>query len=515
MTGYLEVTREPAQLELLPGASGRIDFVVTNKTGQKDYVRAVLPTPTRLTLAIVGDGEVMVENNSTTSFTIEVKAKPDAAPGDEDLSVTFVAARDSDKFSATAPSTRTVVKPKATPALPLPNDKPFPWWIVAVIGGVLLAAIAVVLVIVLRDDPKQAGEVCTRDDECGGGLSCVTPRPDGDEAVAVTTAAPPSAVSSSTVTPATQSEKKCLKPLTAQCIEGTECATGFCKTSTADAAGSVCSERIALGGVCSASEECRAPGQCKTGKCLLSSGATCAADGECESGFCASTASAPGKQCQALPEFGLGCASGRRCSANLTCGPTGLEVCLFSNDQPCQLAQSCASLFCSSDKCATAPAVGAACINNQCGHGQVCERGKCLKSTGATCAQPVECASGKCTSQVCDPFGGVGDMCTSNEQCSSGLQCAGNKCLSVVDGTCKTHSDCTSNRCKKDKCWAELRVGDPCGRADPCPTNLTCNRKTEKCETSKFVLDHVYLAPELWLTPGLLGVSEKFNRKNP
>jgi hypothetical protein len=489
MTGYLEVTREPAQLELLPGASGRVDYVVTNKTGQKDYVRAVIPTPTRLTLAIVGGTEMMVENNSTTSFTLEVTAKPDAAPGDEDLSLTFVAARDSDKFSATAPSTRTVVKPKATPALAIAPNKPFPWWIVAVVGGVLLAAVAVIVVMVMRDDPKEAGEVCAQDSECVGGLSCIEPRDGADDGVNLT-AAPTTtaAITGSTSAAESAGAKKCLKPLTAQCAKDSECATAFCKASAQEPATSVCSERIALGGACATSEECRAPGQCKSNKCLLSVNVACSNDGECESGYCAAAATSPAKQCQTLPEFGQACASGRRCSANLTCGPTGLEVCLYSNEQPCQLAQSCASLFCSNNQCTLAPTVGAACVNNQCGYGQVCERSNCLKPTGAVCAQAAECASGKCTNQACDPFGGIGDLCASNEQCSSGLQCFSSKCLSVVSGTCSAHNDCTSNRCRDGKCLSELRAGDNCDpKTNPCAYSLTCDGGT--CKRPKFWLD--------------------------
>lgn len=486
MTGYLEVTREPAKLELLPGASGRIDYVVTNKTGQKDYVRVVIPTKTRFTVSVVGESEVMVDNNATTSFALEVAVKADAAPGDESLELTFVAARDSDKFSATAPATQVVVNPKTAPALPTPVNKPFPWWIVAVVGGVLV--VGAILLVVFWPRAHAAGEACNKDSDCQGGLSCLSPGGGEDGA----TANSDSTAASGDKTKSGKGAKTlCLKPLAAQCERDNQCATGYCKlppeTEGARESGA-CAEHVAPGGACATTEECRA-GECKTGKCLLGLAAECQSDVECESGLCSASAANTPKQCRALPAFGEACAGGRRCGPTLSCGPAGLDVCLYDNEQPCQLAQGCASLFCNAGKCGPAPAVGAPCLNSQCGFGEVCERNTCLKPTGAGCAAPAQCASGKCSNKVCDPFGGLNDVCTSNEQCSGGLQCYSSKCLSVDGGQCAAHSDCMSNHCDKanKRCLKELRAGDRCDpNASPCAYGLLCN-KDSVCEKSRFV----------------------------
>jgi hypothetical protein len=253
------------------------------------------------------------------------------------------------------------------------------------------------------------------------------------------------------------------------CNDFRMCATGlYCVESGSGALG-VCQPRIAAGGPCKLTEDCKDGLVCRngalTGECYFQ---TCDKNNVCTQG------AASGAKCDA---------NGLNCPANQICG--------LSTQQP--------------GTCIAAPKVGDDCSQNasyfQCGPSLACQRGtlKCVTTpkAGEVCGlPPLQCGPGLvCPSStdpnkqdVCGtpiPVGGhcdFGGLCAKGSHCDLGkLVCTVNK---KVGDSCKNGNECGEKPldvghgvdCVQGTCVDTSVSGAKCwpGIDQQCTNGLTC-----------------------------------------
>jgi hypothetical protein len=138
---------------------GSAVFGVTNKTGEG--------LTARFSVQVQGDGKAewyQVQGESERSVaagesqTVTVVAKIPAAtpPGQHRIKLRAINVNDPDNDS-TDSSAATVTIPAAGPAPP--PKKPFPWWILAVVGAVLVLVIGVIIAIVVMNGGSKVPSV--------------------------------------------------------------------------------------------------------------------------------------------------------------------------------------------------------------------------------------------------------------------------------------------------------------------------------------------------------------------
>ena len=153
-----EIPDGPTTLALKPEAGllkGVAVFGVTNKTGEG--------LTARFSVQIQGDGkpewyqvqgepERPVAAGETQTITVVAKIPVTAPPGQHRIKLRAVNVNDPDN-DTTESSAATVTIPAPKP--PPPPGKKFPWWILAVVGGVLVLVIGVIIaVVVMTGGPK-------------------------------------------------------------------------------------------------------------------------------------------------------------------------------------------------------------------------------------------------------------------------------------------------------------------------------------------------------------------------
>ncbi len=152
-----EIPDGPTTLALKPEAGllkGVAVFGVTNKTGEG--------LTARLSVQIQGDGkaewyqvqgepERPVAAGETQTITVVAKIPVTAPPGQHRIKLRAVNVNDTD--NDITDSSAAVVTIPAPPPPPTPGKK-FPWWILAVVGGVLIVVIGVIIAVVVMSGPK-------------------------------------------------------------------------------------------------------------------------------------------------------------------------------------------------------------------------------------------------------------------------------------------------------------------------------------------------------------------------
>ncbi len=155
------------------------------------------------------------------------------------------------------------------------------------------------------------------------------------------------------------------------------------------------------------------------------------------------------------------------------CGATGEGVCLPNKDGPTM--------------CVALPTVGAACFNDLCAPGLVCNSDSCQppaalgiacqgNSSVNPCVAGLVCApSGLCTAPQL-----VGAACDASTQCQAGLTCDNQQCVAIAQlgdgctgpGTCGNARGCGPAP-ETRTCATPDAVGDAC-LTDTCATGLVC-----------------------------------------
>ncbi len=135
---------------------GSAVFGVTNKTGEG--------LTARLSVQIQGDGkaewyqvqgepERPVAAGETQTVTLVAKIPGATPPGQHRIKLRATNVNDPDNDSTD--STAATVTVPAAPVKPAEVKKPFPWWILAVVGGVLVLVIGVIIaIVVMTGTPK-------------------------------------------------------------------------------------------------------------------------------------------------------------------------------------------------------------------------------------------------------------------------------------------------------------------------------------------------------------------------
>ena len=180
------------------------------------------------------------------------------------------------------------------------------------------------------------------------------------------------------------------------------------------------------------------------------------------------------KECLPLPSVTARCTADRRCGPGLTCtGVEGAFYCLVAVGGECFGDDLCASTFCSKNRCAASPAVGAACVENRCGLRMSCDGGACLKPGGYSCGGDAECVSRRCSNGTCASLGQLMDSCSTAQQCA-GLICERGQCLKPLDAGCGADPECGSGMCGGGRCQQPRAVGERCNANLRCAGGLAC-----------------------------------------
>jgi hypothetical protein len=486
---FLEVTRQPDALNIEPRGKAVVTYVVTNRTGSDDHVRVKLPgadAKSKLTLALQEQSEQHISNGGTATFSVEIAAGPEAAPGSSDLKLEFIASMMEDQAFAASAVVVTIPPPK--PVEVKEPGKKFPWAIVLGIAGAVLLGGGLGIGIAVSSKAKT-GARCGDASDCVNGHVCL---------------APPGRASEDPV---------CLRAPSEACKQDDECSTGYCRVSATKAANGTpgeasgnttvaakgdpeepateeaksgaaveagqCQSRALAGAACETQQDCVSPATCTGGKCVLALGSACDADAACESGVCGpATAAAPGgaKECLPLPSVTARCTADRRCGPGLTCtGVEGAFYCLVAVGGECFGDDLCASTFCSKNRCAASPAVGAACVESRCGWGMSCDNGVCMKPGGYACGGDAECVSRRCSHGACASVGQLMDSCTTAQQCA-GLICERGQCLKPLEAACRADPECGSGVCGAGLCKRPRSRGETCNNSDlRCEGGLVCS----------------------------------------
>ncbi|GFH53843.1 hypothetical protein CTEN210_10319 [Chaetoceros tenuissimus] len=128
--------------------------------------------------------------------------------------------------------------------------------------------------------------------------------------------------------------------------------------------------------------------------------------------------------------------------------------------------------------------LGDSCTSDSnCGSGLSCDSGisTCKVSTGNSCSAGSDCASGFCAGSplICTD-GAIGSTCGSGTDCSSGF-CGINQCTDgAIGSTCGSGSDCSSTFCGSNQC-TDGAIGSECDSVNDCAASLICLSSNKVC----------------------------------
>ena len=224
---------------------------------------------------------------------------------------------------------------------------------------------------------------------------------------------------------------------------------------------------------CAVDADC-CSGLCAGGVCTCGDlAAPCANDNEC----CSSFACTGGTCTLGCRADGAACLAGQDCcGGDCIAGVCGPPRCIQSG-QPCDsTGQCCDGLWC---QLPVADAGGSP--HGVCEAGCNQERGPCITGAGSpACCSGYQCTFGAllCTATP----RGVGLACTSDNQCSAGLDCVGGFCRQchTQGGTCKNDGDCCAGHCAGAMCACQP-MGQTCTTSADCCARLACKGGTCQC----------------------------------
>lgn len=299
-----------------------------------------------------------------------------------------------------------------------------------------------------KEDTKtakgEAGESCTRRQDCGSGLSCIDNRCVSEEDSQT-------ADGGMAATSGGKAGESCTRR--ADCQAGLACVDQVCQTEMLPAMGDagVPGQRGERGETCTARNDCKAGLGCVGGRCRENEYNLTVQPNECFRVECEATADC----CQDFVP-------------SLNC-PTLKSECDLGDAFSCQeYASDCNCNFvCEESLCAFKNS----CVtSNDCNFARpVCTGQKCVQ-----CALKADCAdpSAECVAGVCR------EACTRNEQCPLFFSCDAGKC---VDTGCKTDRECyfatqdPRSTCVETKC------------VTPCDTDSECLGDFNVCDKGRCI----------------------------
>jgi len=339
----------------------------------------------------------------------------------------------------------------------------------------------------------------------------------------------------------------------AACSSGADCGNGVCLRYPDG--GAYCGADCTTSSDCSAGDRCvsvsGAGGQCVRGPegsetCAAAPPSGCTSDAQCAAGERCNTASG---DCEPAPmpggaALGASCAVGTECASGLCVAGRCSQSCNWLDTTSCPGGFYCngmATGTCDEGLCvagsAGGGALGAACGASTDCQSLLCDHGicttPCIPGGAVGCAAGYACQAGTsagCGS--CQQAGLIGDVCTTNADCLSGL-CAmqggssfctslcdasspcpsGLDCAAIDEGTsvcipgegaaglgasCASNDDCASDVCvsqgTSDYCTRFCSASDPCPRDYGCVTAagdtrsvcqpMTTRRRAQGCSAS-------------------------------
>ena len=236
-----------------PPVRESLSFAVSNALGRGTRARiTVVPegNTKRDWLTVAGESERDFASDGTQKVTIRVNAPAGTPQGAYTFHPLVSSVTNPDEEYADGPTVTFEVAASAPP------KKPFPWWIVAVAGGVLVIAVGAIVVFSQLQGGAKLHEACDdAEKKCSGKLTCVKKG----------------------------AAAECLGAVDVKCKAKEDCESGTCS-------GGKCAEpppgvRCQADAGCPPSQKCieARPG---VKACLLRSERACINDIDCASGFC-------------------------------------------------------------------------------------------------------------------------------------------------------------------------------------------------------------------------------------
>src|SRR5512133_2422993 len=134
---HYHITPGVPSLSLPPSRQGQVSFAVTNNVGRPVRILASLHPDAEgeaKWLSISGEAERELGATETVTFLVQVQVPPTVPEGDHRFRLLVASVDRPDDEYDTSPEVAFTV-PKAAPPPP-----PFPWWIPATAGAVLILA---------------------------------------------------------------------------------------------------------------------------------------------------------------------------------------------------------------------------------------------------------------------------------------------------------------------------------------------------------------------------------------
>jgi beta-lactam-binding protein with PASTA domain len=147
MATFFHITPVSAHVALDVSRRGKATFTVTNASGLQMQARArvmAMDPNARGWFRLAEDPERTYNDGDTTQYTVQIAVPAGAPAGQFSFRLDVVGVENPDEDYTEGPPVQIVVLEA------LEQRKPFPWWILAVVGGVLLVAGILVVVLLTR-----------------------------------------------------------------------------------------------------------------------------------------------------------------------------------------------------------------------------------------------------------------------------------------------------------------------------------------------------------------------------
>lgn len=354
MSRIFAITSSTSAVALNHRGQGKVTFTVTNTGSEAVRVRGRLAPEGAAQaewLRPPADNERRLEANGTEQFTVDLVVPPQAAAGQYSFRFDAVSVDNPDDDYVEGPSVAFDVVPPEEP------QGSFPWWILLLMGGLLL--VGGIVAYIMLSGPKELGDSCS--DDCATGLVC-------------------------------SAEEVCVGALGYEgCETDSQCDAELQCLSQADGPGLCVS---GLEGSCGADLDCASGLACQDGRCLGGLDFNpCADDLQCATGlWCLNDTCRIDNTGQTCDE--QACGEGLKC---LTAG--GQKICLREKGQTCNEFWQCASQSCQDGVCISLPN-GAACTHSTQCDSNICDDGRCRAPircrTERNCPEGMSCVLGFC-----------------------------------------------------------------------------------------------------------------------